>query len=220
MSQSESPPSSRGALSRDLILDTAIALADAEGIDAITMRRIGAALGVQAMSLYHHVDNKQDLLDGMAGRLLGTLAIPADDARDWQDLIRSVAHAYRRLGLDHPAIFPYVLERPFGNPASIAALETVFVAFRIAGYSKRATYLGFSLLTSFVEGFTLDELHRRGAISNRNPASAMRPGEDQLAAHPTAHDVFANGMASDDETFEACLDLVIQALERRRTQPD
>ena len=184
------------------------------------MRRIGAALGVQAMSLYHHVANKQDLLDGMAGRLLGTLAVPADDVRDWQDLIRSIARNYRRLGLDHPAIFPYVLERPFGDPASIAALETVFIAFRNAGYSKRATYLGFSLLTSFVEGFTLDELHRRGAISTRNPVNLVRLGEDQLAAYPTVHDIFTNGMTSDDETFETCLDLIIQALERERTRPD
>lgn len=203
----------RRPLTRELILETGIAIADAKGLDAVTMRRIGAGLDVQAMSLYNHVANKRDLLDGMAAHLLAQLAIPELASMPWKRLARRIGRSYRQLGLDHPALFPYVLERPFGAPESLATLDGFLDVFREAGFSPGANYLGFSLLTGFVEGFTLDEITRRGPDALRDPAKNPLMTADVLARYPAVHEVFSLGAIPDDEAFERCLELVLDALE-------
>jgi len=206
----QEPNAQRGRLSRALILETAIGIADREGIDAVSMRRIGSELGVQAMSLYHHVRNKQDLISGMASHLLATLAIDEDAHATWQDLVRDTARNYRQLGLRHPAIFPLILSLS-SDAVSMGALETVLRAIRRAGFSARATLLAYSLLTNFVEGYTLDEL-------NRAPTASSRPlgAAGTTDAFPTVREVLDPALASADDVFEACLDLIVEALDRLR----
>lgn len=207
------PDPARRPLTRTLILEAGIAIADAEGIDAVTMRRVGAALDVQAMSLYNHVANKRDLLDGMAAHLISQLARTGTSSPHWKDVCREVGQAYRQLGLDHPALFPYVIERPFGDPVSLEALDGLFGVFRQAGFSPQATYLSFLTLTGFVEGFTLDEITRRTDAGFRDPARNPIASGDLAAAHPVVFEVFDTGKVANDAAFDRCLDLLLDAME-------
>src|SRR5918999_1237962 len=84
----------RPALTRDRVLRAAIALADREGVEAISMRRLGAELGVEAMSLYNHVPNKAALLDGMVETVINDIELPTQ-VDDWKACIREMAHSYR-----------------------------------------------------------------------------------------------------------------------------
>lgn len=203
----------RQPLSRTLIFETGIAIADAEGIDAVTMRRVSATLGVQAMSLYNHVANKRDLLDGMAAHLISRLVRTGSPSPHWKDVCREVGKAYRQLGLDHPALFPYVIERPFGDAVSLEVLNALFGVFRRAGFSPQATQLGFLTLTSFVEGFTLDEITRRTGPALGDPARNPMASKDIATTHPIVHEVFARGMVANEAAFDRCLDLVLDAME-------
>jgi len=203
----------RQPLTRTLILETGIAIADADGIEAVTMRRVGMALGVQAMSLYNHVASKQDLLDGMAAHLIAHFAQVDSVSSHWKDVCRAVGQAYRQLGRDHPALFPYVIERPFGDPVSLEALNGLFGVFRRAGFSPQATYLGFLTLTGFVEGFTLDEITRRTEVGFRDPARNPIASGDLAAAHPVVFEVFDTGKVANDAAFDRCLEVVLDAMD-------
>lgn len=202
----------RQPLTRALILETGIAIADAEGIAAVTMRRVGAALGVQAMSLYNHVASKRDLLDGMAAHLIASLARQGGASPDWKDVSRRMGQAYRQLGLDHPALFPYVIDRPFGDAESLEALDGLFGIFRRDGFSPRATYLVFLTLTSFVEGFTLDEITRRTLTGFHDAVRNPMLSDDLAAAHPVVFEVYDQGKVDNDAAFERCLEVVLDAL--------
>ena len=102
-------------LNRDLIVTAAIALADREGLTTLTMRRLGQSLGVEAMSLYRHVNGREDLLEGMTDRLVAQLrrdysgdAGPLDG---WQAYLQRFAHAVRDVAVDHPLVFPLIATR-------------------------------------------------------------------------------------------------------------
>src|SRR3954463_6276754 len=107
--------SERQTLSRERIVATAIAFVDANGLTALTMRRLGQELGVEAMSLYRYVNGREDLLEGVVDRLVdqirvepGTRMEPEDG---WQAFLQWMAHSVRRLALQHPAVFPLVATR-------------------------------------------------------------------------------------------------------------
>jgi AcrR family transcriptional regulator len=204
----------RRTLTRERILDAGIAIADAEGIDAVTIRRVSAALNVHPMSLYNHVSKKDDLLDGMAARLLGGLAIPDIASMHWKQVTRAVGGSYRRLGLDHPALFPYIVSRPYGSSDSVSTLDQFLGAYRRSGFSPTSAYLAFVLLTGFVEGFTLGEISRRRPGLDQDPVINASLAASPPDVYPAMSGVFVDGMMSDDEAFERCLDLVIVAIER------
>ncbi|MBA3463872.1 MAG: TetR/AcrR family transcriptional regulator C-terminal domain-containing protein [Deltaproteobacteria bacterium] len=109
-------------LSREIILDAAVALLDQEGMDALSMRKLGAALGVEAMSLYNHVESKAALLDGIHERILTSLD-PPPASRNWQTFARHQAHALHRALLAHPNAVPLFASRPAATPTAIAQLE-------------------------------------------------------------------------------------------------
>ena len=110
----------RTPLSRDRILDAAIALADEHGPASLTMRRLGQVLDVEAMSLYHHVNGREDLLEGMVARLVESVHIPTGEelgpAGGWQAFLQHVAHEIRLLAVEHPSLFPLVATRPPAAP--------------------------------------------------------------------------------------------------------
>lgn len=112
----------RQPLTREAILDAAVDLLDREGMTGLSMRRLGAALGIEAMSLYHHVANKAALLDGIHERILLSLEPPAR-ARSWQGYVRHQALALHRALLAHPNAIPLFATRPAATPAAIERLD-------------------------------------------------------------------------------------------------
>jgi AcrR family transcriptional regulator len=107
-------PTPRRPLTRERIIAAALALVDASGLDALTMRRLGASLGVEAMSLYKHVPNKEAILDGIRERLLAEFSatLPAAPASDWRDDLARFARAYRAVGRAHPEAFSLLASAP------------------------------------------------------------------------------------------------------------
>jgi len=120
-------------LSRELILDTALEILDRDGMDALSMRRIGAALGVEAMSLYNHVESKGQLLDGIHERILMSLEEPPT-TRNWQTFARHQAHALHRALLAHPNAIPLFATRPAATPTAISKLGQYVEVLVEAGF--------------------------------------------------------------------------------------
>ena len=110
----------RTPLSRDRIIEAAIVLADEHGPAALTMRRLGQVLEVEAMSLYHHVNGREDLLEGMVAALVDEVRVPAHEPLGpidgWQAFLQHVAHDIRRLAVEHPQLFPLIATRPPAAP--------------------------------------------------------------------------------------------------------
>src|SRR3954467_12682736 len=109
----------REPLTRERVIEAALGVMDTEGLDAVTMRRVGRELGVEAMSLYNHVRDKDDILDGIAEEGLGEFEVPSAEA--WDEAARAAAREFRRLLLAHPGVMTLLTERdkPFTSSDSL-----------------------------------------------------------------------------------------------------
>ncbi len=145
-------------LNRQRALSGAIALADAEGIDALTMRRLAQDLGVEAMSLYHHVANKHDILDGMAELVFSEIELPSGDA-DWKTAMRLRANSVRAALTRHPWAISIMESRTSPGPATLRHHDAVLGCCRNAGFSVEMAAHAFSLIDSYIYGFVLQEVN-------------------------------------------------------------
>src|SRR6478609_6935248 len=163
----------RHRLTRDRIVDEAIALVDAEGVNALTMRRLGARLGVEAMALYRYVNGREDLLEGVVDRLVASLEIDPgtrmEPSDGWQAFLQWMAHNVRRLALDHPKAFPLVATRhpaaPWLRPPlrSIEVVNMFLDSLIGYGFSDEQAVGAYRSFTSFLLGQLLLESAARGA---------------------------------------------------------
>jgi AcrR family transcriptional regulator len=129
MSPEENPvpvtgPAKKKQLSREIILSAALALVDSDGLDALTMRRLGQELGRDPMGLYRYAENRAALLDGVSELVLNELAIFPDDP-DWQAQLRRIAHDLREIALRHPNVVPLLVTRPLSTPLGLRPLGTL-----------------------------------------------------------------------------------------------
>jgi AcrR family transcriptional regulator len=142
----------RPGLTRQRILDAALELVDAEGLEALSMRRLGAHLGVEAMSLYHHFPSKAALLDGLVALLLGAVPLPDPGEATWeQALVRGFAD-FRQVMLAHPNAFPLVCSRPVGDAESLAPIALAFAVLAAAGFNPSETRTVWCALLSYALG--------------------------------------------------------------------
>ncbi len=118
------PDRRKRPLSREVVLAKALELVDAEGVDALTMRRLGQELGRDPMSLYRYAENRAALVDGVAELVLQDLSIEPDDP-DWAAQLRQLAHDVRQLALDHPNVVPLLVTRPLATPLGLRPLGTL-----------------------------------------------------------------------------------------------
>jgi AcrR family transcriptional regulator len=151
-----SPP--RPPLTRERALSTALAVADAEGIGALTMRRLARELGVEAMSLYHHVANKDDILDGMIDMVFGEIELPAPDA-GWKAAMLGRALSARAALTRHPWSISLMESRSAPGPATLRHHDAVLGCCRRAGFSVAMAAHAFSLIDSYIYGFVLQEVN-------------------------------------------------------------
>ena len=150
-------------LSRDLVLSSALELVDAEGLDALTMRRLGQLLGRDPMSLYRYAENRAALLDGVSELVLNELSVfPADP--DWKAQLRRIAHDLRLLALRHPNVVPLLVTRPLSTPLGLRPLGTVrpleqILALLIdAGFDPADALHVYRAYYGFLYGHILNEL--------------------------------------------------------------
>lgn len=125
----------RAPLTRERIIDTAIAFTDTHGLSALTMRSLATELGVQPMSLYHHVDNKDAIVAGMIDALLASTEM-ASTAPDWRSWVKAVFSSLRRLSKDHPGALEAFYSAPTSGPTAANASITGFEVFVAAGMPK------------------------------------------------------------------------------------
>ncbi|HEY9410847.1 MAG TPA: TetR/AcrR family transcriptional regulator [Jiangellaceae bacterium] len=150
--------SSRPPLSRKRALATAVALADAEGIGSLSMRKLAQELGVEAMSLYHHVTNKEDILDGMVDMVFGEIELPSEGT-DWKTAMRQRAESARAALTRHPWAISIMDSRTSPGPATLRHHDAVLGSCRGAGFSVQMAAHAFSLIDSYIYGFVLQEVN-------------------------------------------------------------
>lgn len=146
----------RAALNRQRALDVAVALADAGGIGSITMRGLAQELGVEAMSLYHHVANKDDILDGMVDIVFSEIDLPATNS-NWKTAMRRRALSARTALSRHPWAISLMESRTAPGPASLRHHDAVLGCLRHAGFSIEMTAHAYSVLDSYIYGFAHQE---------------------------------------------------------------
>jgi TetR/AcrR family transcriptional regulator, tetracycline repressor protein len=144
----------RKPLTREAILDAAIELLDRDGMAGLSMRKLGAALGVEAMSLYNHVPNKDALLDGIHERILTSLEAPTH-ARTWQSFVRHQALALHATLLAHPNAIPLFATRPAATTASMDRLERYLEVLNRAGFKPVHALSVVQLLAQLVVGHAM-----------------------------------------------------------------
>jgi AcrR family transcriptional regulator len=147
----------RAPLSRDRVLQAAIDLADEGGIDALSMRKLGQALGVEAMSLYNHVANKDDLLDGIIDLVLAEVELPSSQ-EDWETSVWKSVTSFHDALVRHRWACSLLLSFPRVRPTRIHYMEALMRCLREAGFSPAMTYHAYHALDSHILGFTLWQL--------------------------------------------------------------
>jgi TetR/AcrR family transcriptional regulator, tetracycline repressor protein len=209
----------RETLTREKVLGAAMALADEEGLDGLSMRRLATALDVHVMSLYNHVSSKSDLLDGIAEHVFSHIELPDPDLA-WPEQVRAVALSMYRAFCQHPAV-PVALVTDQANPASVRALEPfdrLAGALYQAGFEDRrarqavgaVTDLLFGSLLISTGGFTGDpDRHASQANTSaylRRIDPAKLPNFSRLLRHRALSD------SSPQEDFEQALDMLLRGL--------
>jgi AcrR family transcriptional regulator len=219
------PP--RGTLDERRIVQAAIEFIDQQGLHALTMRRLGAFLGVEAMALYRYVPSREDLLDGVVDTVLDALhrdpEVHLHAEHGWQDYLQRLAHGIRRIALDHPAVFPLVATRPPAAPwirpplRSLRWLESFFTVLDGAGFGDEAAVMAYRAYTTFLLGHLLLEVSHRGPMTDDeddDEAPAEGPSDVGLADYP--HLRALESLLDQDESvaeFEEALESLLDRLE-------
>jgi AcrR family transcriptional regulator len=146
----------RTPLTSERVLQAAMALADREGVESLSMRRLARELGVEAMSLYHHVAGKQALLDGMVDLVFGEIELPAADG-DWKEAMRRRAVSAREVLARHPWAINLMESRRTPGPANLRHHDAVIGCLRQAGFPVALTAHAYSILDAYVYGFAVQE---------------------------------------------------------------
>ncbi|GAA0803047.1 TetR/AcrR family transcriptional regulator [Spirilliplanes yamanashiensis] len=203
------PRPRRALLSRQRIVDAAAALVDAEGLDAVSIRRLAAELGVQGPSLYNHFATKDDILDAVADAVVATVDVSAFETCDWREALRRWGHSYRAALAAHPNIVPYLARGPGRRPGALAMADAVYGGLVRAGWPPaRATHIG-ALMRYLVTGSALGSF---AAGFAEDPAVYA----EQYPHLSQAHLLAGHRHSVDSGAFDLGLDLLIDGLDRSK----
>lgn len=222
-------------LSRDLIVETALAHIDRSGPHSLSMRTLAQELGVEAMSLYRYVRGKEDLLEGVIGLLMGNLTSSLDEklAEHWQGFMQTVAHEVRRIALDHPKAFPLVATRhpaaPWLRPPlrSVEVVNTFLSALIGHGFTDAQAVGAYRAFSSFLLGQLLLESAVRGAetgpveVPLDEGGAAIPQGDGKIALDAAPEVRRLRSMLSEDRSddeFEVSLEALLDRLDRELSQ--
>ena len=216
----EQKSEARPRLSRSFVLKTALEVADREGIAALTMRRLAQELTVEAMSLYHHISNKDDLQDGMIDLVFAEIDLPPR-AIAWKRALRLRSISVRRVLVRHPWATGLMESRTTPGVATLRHHDAVLGCLRENGFSLPASAHAYSLLDSYIYGFVLQEINLPFQNSDQAAEVAstmmvqMPAGGFPYLSEMVLEHVLQPGYAYADE-FEVGLELVLDSLERLR----
>ncbi len=215
----QAAPESRIPLSPDRVLRAAVELADEGGLESLSMRRLAQQLGVEAMSLYHHVRNKHDLLGGMLDIVYAEIKEPSSEG-DWRSAMRRSAISFHHVLLSHPWACSLFMTAIDPGPLRLHHMDAVLGRLRSAGFSAEMTHQAYHALDSHIVGFTLWLLPFL-AFAKQQPDYAVRFLQElpigelpHLIEHVHVH--MAPERPGDVGAFEFGLDLILDGLEGMR----
>ena len=207
-------------LTRDAVLEAAVRVADAGGVAAVSMRTVARELGVEAMSLYHHVAGKEAILNGIVDLVFAEIDLPSGDD-DWRTAMRTRAASARAVLLRHSWALGMLDSRATPGPATLRHHDTVIGILLSGGFDLAGAASAFSLLDSYVYGFVLQERslpfgpgEELGAVADGIRAAMPADEYPHLTAMITDH-ALRPGYDYADE-FTVGLDVLLDALDRRR----
>jgi AcrR family transcriptional regulator len=210
----------RAPLSRDRVLRAAIALADERGAEELTMRKLAKELGVEAMSLYNHVANKDDLLDGMIDLVFSEIDVPSPEG-DWKTELRKRALSTRAVLARHPWAIGEMEGRTSHGPSNLRVHDAVLGCLRAAGFSIEMTVHAYSVQDAYIYGFALQESDMSSETPEDFAAEAqrqMREYDEMLANFPHLVEVVGGHVAKAGYDYDAeflfGLDVILDGLER------
>ena len=214
----DSDKEDRIPLNRERVLRAAIALADAAGIEALTMRHLGKAVGVEAMSLYNHVANKDDVLDGMVDLIVSEIELPSSHG-EWKATVRQSAISAHETLSRHPWACDLWTSRQIWS-ARLRFGDALLRSLREAPFSKEITYHAYHVLESYIVGFTRQELSYTFVAAENLPDLAttfLRQISAKEYPYFTEH-VMQHLEPDHGEirAFEFGLDLILDSLDRLR----
>jgi AcrR family transcriptional regulator len=216
----------RAPLTRERVLGAAVELADREGIEALSMRRLGTELGVEAMSLYNHVANKEDVLDGMIDVILGEIdALPEDG--DWKPRLRARILSARRAMLRHPWASGVIVSRRQPSAMMMGYMDGVAGILLQGGFSVDLLHHAMHVLGSRVLGFSQELFDDSGELVQSPEMQALMlqqmsvafPNISEIVRQVQHDEASVVGAGCDDQfEFEFALDLLLDGLEGRQTR--
>jgi AcrR family transcriptional regulator len=192
-------------LTHDAVRREALRLIDREGLEEFSTRKLGRALGCEAMAIYWYYPSKEALLDAVVDLLVSGIAPSfSGPRRDWVDALRRIAHAYRGIADAHPRAFPLLATRRFATPGTYAFLEQLFELGHSQGLPDRTIARFFRAVAGYCSGVALDELAGSRATVDDGVASFPRVVAVTRWLEPRY----------DEETFEFGLEILLEALAR------
>jgi AcrR family transcriptional regulator len=214
----------RAPLNRERLLLVAVDLADREGIEGLSMRKLGQELGVEAMALYRHVRNKDEILDGIVDVVVGEIAVP-DPGEDWKIAMRQRVMAARQVMLRHTWAPRLLEERTTLGPAVLGYIDSVLAILSRGGFSIDMAHHALHVMGSRILGFNQD-LFDDSAEPAPGPEAAAILARAMADKYPRITDLALAvshegglGGCDDDFEFEFGLDLILDGLERLRAAP-
>jgi AcrR family transcriptional regulator len=211
----------RERLSRERILEAALRVMDAEGLEAVSMRRVAREVGVEAMSLYHHVEDKDDLLGGVCSLVMQEFHIPEHDDRPWDQRTRSGAQEWRSVLKSHPNVISLFAERnePVTDVDALRPMEYALSLIMETGVDEREAVQVFNVLGGYIMGFVMMETGRMftaGAVEADSPNVELVTRTFPADQLPCIAAALPHLAANDpDEQFELGLDLMLAGLRAR-----
>jgi AcrR family transcriptional regulator len=206
-------------LSRDRILHAALDLADEGGIESLTMRKLGQALGFEAMSLYHHVADKDDVLDGVLDLVLAK-GEPPSPTGDWDDAIRASAVSVHKALRRHPWSCTLLMSPGRVRPARLRYMDLLLGRLREAGFSAETTFHAYHVLDGHIFGFSLWETSHTYTAEEISKFTAKFAQTITADAYPYLHEHaqqhFGEGPEHEVSAFEFGLDLILDGLKKLR----
>jgi len=212
-------PESRSRLSRERVLQKALEIADREGIQTLTMRRLAQELGVEAMSLYYYFANKDRLLDGMIDLVFAEIKLPPRGT--WRNRIRARAETARAALVRHRWALGLIESRTSPGPATLRHHNAVLECLRKNGFSVAAAAHAYSLLDSYVYGFVLQQLNLPfNTFEEAGPAADSIMAEVAAGEYPYLVEMAVEHVLKPGynyaEEFGIGLEIVLDGLERLR----
>ena len=211
-------------LSKERVLDAAVALADAQGVEGLSMRKLAQELGVVPMALYKHVANKDELLDGMVDLVVGEIDPPAGGT-DWKAAMRRRVLSARAALLRHPWASRVMESRSSPTPAVLAYMDSMIGMFRAGGFTIDLTHHAMHAMGSRLLGFSQELFDDTADVGPGMDAETLRelagrfPHVTELVVAITHDQASVVGQGCDDQfEFEFALDLMLDGLERLRAR--